>query len=142
MKRILGWREWVALPSLGIDAIKAKADTGARTSALHAYDIRIEDGDVLFKVHPVQRDEETVVHCRAPLIEQRHVRSSTGRQGLRPVIGAELELMGERWPIELTLALRDVMGFRMLLGRQALRRRFLVDPEASFLAPTLTTRRG
>lgn len=141
MQRILGWREWVALPDLGIDAIKAKTDTGARTSSLHAYDIRIENGDVLFKVHPIQHDLERVVNCRAPLVDQRRVRSSSGLQKLRPVIETHFEIMGERWPIELTLAPRDRMVFRMLLGRHVLKGRFLVDPGASFLGPGPTTRR-
>lgn len=142
MKQVLGWREWVSLPTLGIDAIKAKTDTGARTSALHAYDVEIDGGEVLFKVPTVQQQTGHIVRCRAPLLGHRLVRSSTGRQSLRSVIETELEVLGERWPIELTLAPRDLMGFRMLLGRQALRGRFLIDPRASYLGNEPPRQRG
>lgn len=133
-----GWREWVALPELGIPAIKAKLDTGARSSALHAFDVRRgvdPDGDfVEFAVHPLQRDVRRTVHARARLLGERWVRSSTGRLTLRAVIETPL-VMGDRWwPIELTLVRRDLMGFRMLLGRQALRRRLVVNPGRSWLA--------
>jgi hypothetical protein len=113
--------------------IKAKADTGARTSALHAYDIEVQGDIVYFKVHPVQDDTKKVVHCSATLIDQRFVRSSAGRETLRPVIETDIEVSGRRWSIELTLAPRDLMGFRMLIGRQALKGRVLVDPGKSFL---------
>ena len=134
----IGWREWVSLPGLGIRAVKAKIDTGARSSALHAYDLetfRREGVEwVRFKVHPIQRDTRTVVQAELPLHERRHVRSSSGHRTLRPVVLAEVELMGVKLPIELTLTNRDEMGFRMLLGRRALRKRFLVDPGRSYLA--------
>ena len=134
---IIGWREWVALPALGISAVKAKIDTGARSSALHAFDIeRIQWGDkpaVRFKVHPVQRNTSVVVVAEAELLEDRQVRSSSGQAEVRPTIKTEIELDGQRWGIELTLTERDAMGFRMLLGRQAIRNRFLVDPGNSFL---------
>ena len=133
-KPIIGWREWAALPALGIPAMKVKVDTGARTSALHAYAIRLHDGFATFRVHPVQRDSSTVVECRADLIDYREVRSSTGHPTRRPVIRTEIELFGERWTVELTLVSRARMGFRMLLGRQAIRGRFVVDPGLSFLA--------
>lgn len=134
---MIGWREWVALPDLGVGAIKAKADTGARTSALHAFRIepfRHEDADwVRFVVHPSQRDSHTSVPVEAPIAGERTVRNTSGRQERRLYIVTTVELMGRRWPIELTLARRDEMGFRMLLGRSALRR-FLVDPGRSFVA--------
>jgi hypothetical protein len=134
---IMGWREWVALPELGIEAIKAKVDTGARTSALHAFDVRIvRRGDqrfARFKVHPVQRDSLSTAESRAPLVDRRPVKNSSGEQELRPVILATIQVLGLSWPIEITLTRRDVMGFRMLLGRQALRGRAMVDPGSSFL---------
>lgn len=134
---VLGWREWVSLPDLGIDRVKAKVDTGARSSSLHAFDMRpFEDGGVpmlRFKVHPAQKDSRTTVECRARVLDRRDVRSSSGRSSLRWVIETEVELGGRRWPIELTLTRRDAMGFRMLLGRQAVRGRFVVDPGRSFL---------
>ena len=132
----IGWREWVTLPDLGIPAIKAKIDTGARTSSLHAFDVRITDGPegrtVRFKVHPNQRDTTDFIVAEAALVDERQVRDSGGRQTRRPVILTTLELLGERVPIELTLASRDSMGFRMLLGRRAVAGRFVVDPGRSF----------
>lgn len=134
---IIGWRERVALPNLGISQIKAKIDTGARSSALHAFDVETFSRDgktrVRFKVHPYQRDNHRTVCAEAELIDQRQVRNSGGHAQLRPVIQTMVELNGERWLIELTLTNRDVMGFRMLLGRQAVRKRFLVDAGRSFV---------
>ena len=134
---IIGWRERVALPDLGISQIKAKIDTGARSSALHAFDVETFSRDgktmVRFKVHPYQRDTHRTVSAEAELIDQRQVRNSGGHAQLRPVIQTMVELNGERWLIELTLTNRDVMGFRMLLGRQAVRKRFLVDAGQSFV---------
>ncbi len=135
---MIGWREWLRLPDLGVDRIKAKVDTGARSSALHAVEIcRFErDGEpwVRFVVHPLQRQTRTEVQAEAPLLEERRIRPSTGKATLRPVILTRVSLAGRRWPIEVTLVNRDVMGFRMLLGRQAVRGRFLVDPGRSYLA--------
>lgn len=134
---VVGWREWVRLPDLGIRWIKSKVDTGARTSSLHA--IHIEHfrnrgvAMVRFQVHPYQRDFRRTVTAEAPLVETRMVRASSGHASKRPVILTSLTLMDETWPIELTLASRDAMGFRMLLGREALRRRFAVDPGRSFV---------
>lgn len=134
---LIGWREQVALPELGIPKLKAKIDTGARSSALHAFDIELFQHDgkpmVRFKVHPYQRDTHRVAIAQAELIDQRQVRNSGGQAQLRPVIVTIVELNGYTFPIELTLTNRDVMGFRMLLGRQAIRRRFLVDAGSSFL---------
>lgn len=136
-KPIVGWREWIALPALGIDAVKAKIDTGARSSSLHAFDVEEFDRDgvrwVRFVVHPLQRDVATTLRAEAPVLEFRQIRSSSGHTTLRPVVSVEIELGGQRWPIELTLAARDEMGFRMLLGRQAVRGRFAVDPGKSYV---------
>jgi hypothetical protein len=133
----VGWREWVALPDLGIPEIKAKVDTGARSSALHAFDIRAFRragvDRVRFRVHPVQRNTAVTVEAEAEVVDERWIRSSHGHGTLRPVIRTEVVWGQERWPIELTLIGRDEMGFRMLLGRQAVRNRFLVDPGRSFL---------
>lgn len=134
----IGWREWVGLPELGVQMIKAKIDTGARSSALHAYNIRPFEKDgqkwVAFELHPMQRDNNVVIECEAPVLGERHVRSSSGTLQRRYVIRTMLELGVRRWPIELTLTARDQMGFRMLLGRTALRRRAIIDPSRSFLS--------
>lgn len=133
----VGWREWVRLPALAIEAIKAKVDTGARTSSLHAFRIKTfeQDGQdhVRFLVHPLQRKSQPTIECVCPVFEWRQVRSSSGHVTRRPVIVTEIEVVGVRYEIELTLANRDEMGFRMLIGREALRRRFLVDSGASYL---------
>ncbi len=137
----IGWREWVTMPHLGIRAIKAKVDTGARSSSLHALAVekfhRHGKQMVRFRVHPMQRDTSRTVVAEAELLGERQVRSSGGHVSLRPVIQTEIELLGESWNIELTLASRDTMGFRMLLGRQAVRGRFTIDPGRSFLAGKL-----
>jgi hypothetical protein len=133
---VIGWREWVGLPDLGIDRIKAKVDTGARSSSLHAYDLHkfSDNGEawVAFKVHPIQRNTKTIIEAKAKVLEYRSVRSSSGKASIRPVIIARLSLLGQIWPVELTLANRDEMGFRMLLGREAFRKRFLVDAGKSY----------
>jgi hypothetical protein len=142
---VVGWREWVALPALGIAAIKPKIDTGARSSSLHAFNVEtFEHGGetwVRFDVHPIQREDKTVVRTEARVLEFRHIRSSSGHQTLRPVIRTDLVLGGRRWVVELTLAARDEMGFRMLLGREAMRGRFVVDPARSFLLSKAPARR-
>lgn len=135
-KPVIGWREWVGLPGLGIDWVKAKIDTGARTSALHTFslDIGHERGERIarFGVHPLQRDCDTVVWCQAPVVDERHVRDSGGHREWRCVIATDIELAGQRWPVELTLTARDTMLFRMLVGRTAMRA-LRVDPAASFV---------
>ena len=133
----IGWREWVSFPGLGLDAIKAKVDTGARSSALHAIHIETFSRDdepwVRWQVHPVQRDTKQTVDCEAPIHDTRDIRSSSGHNHTRIVIRPIVSLGEHRWPIDLTLARRDVMGFRLLLGREAIRRRYLVDPGRSYL---------
>ncbi|MGH7163704.1 MAG: ATP-dependent zinc protease family protein [Planctomycetota bacterium] len=135
---VLGWREWISLPDLGIAYIKAKIDTGAKTSSLHAFAMEpfVRKGKrmIRFRVHPFQRDSFHTVEAEAPLLGERRIRTSGGHESTRPVIGAHVEVLGRRWRIELTLAPRDEMGFRMLLGRQGLRSRFLVHPGRSYLA--------
>ena len=137
-KPVIGWREWVSLPKLGIRTIKAKVDTGARSSALHAFNVEIfrrRGRDMVrFHVHPLQRNHLESIVAEVELLDRRVVRSSTGTAGLRPVILTEVVLMGQTKTIELTLVDRGTMGFRMLLGRQALQGLFVVDPARSFLA--------
>ncbi len=123
----IGWREWVHLPDLDIGPIKAKIDTGAKTSALHAYDVEIENGRVRFKVHTIQGRDDFFVQAEADLVEQRVVRDSGANASLRPVISTTLILMGQSQPVEVTLIDRQDMSFRMLVGRSAIANRFVVD---------------
>lgn len=133
----IGWREWIALPELGIRRIKAKIDTGARTSALHAFrvDCFEEKGKtkVSFSLHPKQKNKIKVVDCIADLLEMRWVTDSGGHREYRPVIATTVLLGGRQWPVEITLTSRDDMRFRLLLGRTAIRHHFVVDPSTSFL---------
>lgn len=136
--QIMGWREWAALPDLQIPWIKVKVDTGARTSALHAINIRHlkikgRAPMVEFEVHPLQKSLESSVKVQAPYLGERRIRSSNGTETSRPVVETLIQIGSETWPIEITLIDRDVMGFRMLLGREAIRGKFLVDPDRSFL---------
>jgi hypothetical protein len=132
----IGWREWVRLPDLGDALVKAKVDTGARTSTLHAFDVsEVErDGErrVAFAFHPNQDDEETEIRAEAPLVDRRNVTASNGQTELRYVVATQVVVDEEPIEIELTLTRRDAMGFRMLLGRHALRGRFMVDPRRSY----------
>ena len=133
---IIGWREWVSLPELKIARIKAKIDTGARSSSLHAFDIEPfqRDGNsmVRFTVHPIQRRNDRSTQCEAVIHDVRSVRSSSGDATERYVIQTPILWMGQRWDVELTLADRTEMGFRMLVGREAVRGRMLVDPGRSY----------
>jgi len=141
----IGWREWVALPDLNLPALKAKIDTGARTSALHAFLIEPyqQDGiDMLrFLIHPIQRNQEFEVECHCPVFDVREVTDSGGHKEMRYVIQSDVVIGGGRWPIELTLTNRDTMAFRMLLGRRAMEDRFMVDPGASYINGKLRPRK-
>lgn len=142
---VVGWREWLRLPELGVNLIKAKVDTGARTSALHAENVRVvhrgERSLVHFTIHPRQRSKRLAIEAVATLIGERRVKSSSGSLELRPVIVTRVNVGGVEWPIEITLTQRDVMGFRMLLGRQALRRHAIVDPGRSYVTRKVTRKK-
>ena len=133
----VGWREWCLLPELGLPLIKAKVDTGAKTSCLHAFSIKEYQKNgkkwVEFSIHPYQDDTETVVYCNAEVIDERDVTDSGGHKEKRYVISTKLQLNDQEWPIEMTLTNRDTMLFRMLLGRTAMAQRIIIDPSASFL---------
>jgi len=136
-KVILGWREWVALPDLGINHIKAKVDTGARSSALHTFKLQTfeENGIALvrFSIHPLQRNTSVSRDCIATLVDERNVTDSGGHTELRPVISTTVQLGNLRKQIEITLTNRENMKFRMLLGRTAMCGSVVVDPAASYL---------
>jgi hypothetical protein len=136
-QKIIGWREWVGLPELGMPFIKVKVDTGARTSALHAFELEpvMENGIsmVQFKIHPLQKKTDVEKYCKARVIDERMVSDSGGHKEKRYVISTPISMAGTTWPIELTLTNRDTMRFRMLLGRTAMDSRFVIDPNASFL---------
>ncbi|HBL47001.1 MAG TPA: 30S ribosomal protein S6--L-glutamate ligase, partial [Planctomycetaceae bacterium] len=135
-KQIIGSEEWCAFPDLGLPAIKARVDSGAKTSSIHAFNVqkfrRQGETWVSFEVHPLQNNRRIVVRCERPIIDKRVVKSSSGISETRYVILATLKIGSEAWEIELTLANRDSMGYRMLLGREAMSGHMLVDPAISF----------
>lgn len=137
MKRtVIGWREWVALPLFGV-TIKAKVDTGAASASLHAFNLERFTGDgtemVRFDIHPRQRSAKGATTVEAEVVDERHVRNPGGRAETRPVIRTRLRWAEVVWEAEINLTRRDEMGFRMLLGRKALKNQFVVDPGRSFL---------
>lgn len=133
----LGWKEWCELPELGLPAIKAKVDTGAKTSALHTFRIEsfTENGRdfVRFWVHPLQRNETLIRECVAPVKDRRVVSDSGGHKEERYVIETPIQIGNKQWPIEISLTNRDTMLFRMLLGRRAMQEQIAVDPSASYI---------
>lgn len=141
-KLTFGWEEWVSLPDLGLPAIKAKVDTGARTSALHAHDIEVfgpaKNPKVRFNVHPVGGRTDVAITCSATLIDRREVTSSNGETEQRFVITSDLHVGGQTWPIEITLTNRASMASRMLLGRQALNDHISISPTEKHLQPELS----
>lgn len=138
---IIGWREWVSLPELGIKRLKAKVDTGARTSALHAHQVECyqENGvnKVRFAIYPLRHFPERQVICVSDLLDIRWVTDSGGHREQRPVIKTLINMAHKTWPIEITLTSRDDMSFRMLLGRTAMQHQFVVNPASSYLLKTL-----
>lgn len=138
-KLLVGWREALSLPNLGIRKINAKIDTGAKTSCLHAFKVEAFEKDetlwVRFWIHPIQRNSDVEVMCEAEVLDERVVRDSGGHEEMRYVIKTDLAIGGETWPIEITLTNRENMAFRMLLGRTAMHNRIMVDPVESFLVP-------
>ena len=141
-RSVVGWREWLALPDLGLPAIKAKIDTGARTSALHAYFVEPFDKGglehVRFGIHPLQKRTDIEVICEALVSDRRWVSDSGGHRELRYVIEAPVHMGDAVWPVEITLTSRDSMLFRMLLGRTAIKGRMMVDPARSYVAGKLS----
>lgn len=137
MAKLVGWREWVSLPNLGVERVKVKVDTGARTSAVHASDVEVFDRDgqewVRFQLQPLQDNQHLRVACEEPVAEWRTIRDSGGHEERRIIIVTDIQVDDEVWPIELSLTDREHMGFRMLLGRRAIRNRFYVDPTQSFI---------
>ena len=144
-KEIIGWREWLVLPQLGIPAIKAKIDTGARTSALHTFSLEeFTAGDqrmVRFGIHPLQRRKDVELFCEAPVLERRRVKDSGGHIEKRYVIQTTVALKNALWRINISLTNRDGMMFRMLLGRTAIEKKFVIDPVKSYTAGRLLARR-
>lgn len=131
-KLLVGREEWCSFPGLGIPAIKARVDSGAKTSSIHAFNIvqfkRDGKNWVSFEVHPLQNNRRTIIRCERPIVDRRIVKSSSGEAEKRYVISAPIKMAGQTWDIEMTLTNRDSMGFRMLLGREAMNGRILVDP--------------
>lgn len=141
----VGWREWASLPELNISAIKVKIDTGAKTSALHAFELEnfTKKGDdyVRFQVHPLQKNNTIIRYCEARILEQRTVKSSNGQKEVRFTILTPIRMGQKEWDIELTLTNRDLMSYRMLLGREAMEA-LTVKPSSSFLQGKLKNKQA
>jgi ribosomal protein S6--L-glutamate ligase len=141
-KILIGWKEWCNLPELGIPLLKAKIDTGAKTSAIHAFNIqrfvKAHKHYVKFSVHPLQGSNAATITSTAPIIDERSVMSSNGHKEDRLVISTPLVLGSETWDIEITLSNRDPLRFRMLLGREALSNRVIIDPHRAFCLGEVT----
>ncbi len=135
-KIVIGKEEWCGLPDLGLPAIKARIDSGAKTSSLHAFNIQtFEEGGqkyVHFDIHPLQDDRKVLQSCRGLVVDRRSVKSSSGEKENRLVIRTPITMGEETWDIEITLTNRDSMGYRMLIGREAMKERVLIDPDTSF----------
>jgi ribosomal protein S6--L-glutamate ligase len=144
-KKIIGNQEWCAFPELGIPAIKARIDSGAKTSSIHAFNIRAyvkNDIDwVSFEVHPVKRNDEILIRCECPIVDIRDVKNSSGTSETRYVISTPISLGGSVWDAELTLSDRDAMGYRMLLGREAMNGRLVIDPSMKCVLGKLSTKK-
>ncbi len=144
---LIGWKEWCQLPTLDLPWIKAKIDTGAKTSALHAFDIKSYKKKgvdfVKFSIHPLQKNNKLVKHCHAKIKDVRDVMSSNGEKEERIVIDSEVVLngTGKSWQIELTLSNRDPLRYRMLLGREALQKDIVINPAKSYLTGKKITRK-
>ncbi len=137
VRTTIGWREWVQMPEFGVSEIKAKVDTGADNSSLHAFNIERSEREgvsyVSFEIHPRQRKHNPAIVCEAEVVMERKVRNPGGRTQLRPVIRTRLNIAGQEFETLINLTTRDEMTFRMLLGRRSIRKEFLVDPGRSYL---------
>jgi ribosomal protein S6--L-glutamate ligase len=144
-KKIIGNQEWCAFPELGIPAIKARIDSGAKTSSIHAFNITTYVKDnidwVSFEVHPVQRNDEILIRCECPIVDKRDVKSSSGTSETRYVISTPISLGDSAWDAELTLSDRDAMGYRMLLGREAMNGRLVIDPSMKCVLGRLSVKK-
>jgi hypothetical protein len=136
-RKVIGWREWVQLPDLGVFETKAKVDTGADNSSLHAFNVERFDRDgvdfVRFEVHPRRRSRKPTIQCEAPVAMEKKVKNPGGRSEVRPVIRTKVVVAGVEMDALVNLTSRDEMGFRMLLGRRTVRGKFIVDPGRSYL---------
>ncbi len=134
---VIGWREWVQLPDLGVHEIKAKVDTGADNSSLHAFNLERFDRDgiemVRFELHPRQRKRRPSISCEAEVVGEKKVKNPGGRTEVRPIITTTLVVAGKSIGAKVNLTTRDEMTFRMLLGRRTIRKHFFVDPGRSYL---------
>ncbi|MCI5143641.1 MAG: alpha-L-glutamate ligase, partial [Candidatus Electrothrix sp. ATG1] len=144
-KTIIGSEEWCAFPDMAIPALKARIDSGAKTSSIHAFNIqpfrRHGRSWVSFEVHPIQNNRRIVIRCEKPVTDRRAVKSSSGLTETRYVVSASMQLGPDSWEIELTLANRDSMGYRMLLGREAMGNRLIIDPSESFCLGKISSNR-